>query len=68
MLIGGDDISNDVNTLGTSFSMFFYIRVRFRFADWQKSHSSVHANIIFVFLFDSEYFPMVFSVMSLRGL
>jgi len=26
MLIGGDDISNYVNTLGTCFSMFVYIR------------------------------------------
>ena len=32
MLIGGDDIRNDVITLSTSFSMFVYIRVRFRFA------------------------------------
>ena len=32
MLIGGDDISNDVITLGTCFSMFAYIRARFRFA------------------------------------
>ena len=31
-LIGGDDISNDVITLGTCFSMFVYIRARFRFA------------------------------------
>ena len=31
MLIGGDDISNDVITLGTCFSMFVYIHVRFRF-------------------------------------
>ena len=31
MLMGGD-ISNDVITLGTYFSMFFYIRARFRFA------------------------------------
>ena len=31
MLIGGDDISNDVITLGTWFSMFAYIRARFRF-------------------------------------
>ena len=29
MLMGGDDISNDVITLGTYFSMFFYIRARF---------------------------------------
>ena len=27
MLIGGDDISNDVNTLGTCFSMLGYIRL-----------------------------------------
>ena len=32
MLIGGDDFSNDVITLGTCFSMFVYIRARFRFA------------------------------------
>ena len=32
MLIGRDDISNDVITLGTCFSMFVYIRARFRFA------------------------------------
>ena len=31
MLIGGDDISNDVITLGTCFSMFVYIRARFCF-------------------------------------
>ena len=32
MLMGGDDIRNDVITLGTYFSMFFYIRARFCFA------------------------------------
>ena len=32
MLIGGDDISNDVITLGTCFSMFVYISARFRLA------------------------------------
>ena len=32
MLIGGDDISNDVITLGTCFPMFVYIRTRFRLA------------------------------------
>ena len=32
MLIGEDDISNDVITLGTYFSMFVYIRARFCFA------------------------------------
>ena len=32
MLVGGDDISNDVITLGTCFLMFVYIRTRFRFA------------------------------------
>ena len=36
MLIGGDDISNDVITFDTCFSMFVYIR-----ADWRKSDSSV---------------------------
>ena len=32
MLIGGDDISNDVITLRTCVSMFVYIRARFPFA------------------------------------
>ena len=32
MMIGGDDISNDVITFGTFFSWFFYIRARFRIA------------------------------------
>ena len=32
MLFGGDYITNDVITLGTCFSMFVYIRARFRFA------------------------------------
>ena len=31
MLIGGDDISYDVITLGTCFSILFYIRACFRF-------------------------------------
>ena len=36
MLIGGDDISNNVITPGTCFSMLIYNR-----ADWRKSDSSV---------------------------
>ena len=32
MPIGGDDISNDVITLGTCFSMLVYICARFHFA------------------------------------
>ena len=32
MLIGGDDISDDVITLGTCLLIFVYIRARFRFA------------------------------------
>ena len=32
MLIGGDDISFDVITLGSCFSMFVYIRARFLFS------------------------------------
>ena len=32
LVIGGGDISNDVITLGACFSMFVYIRVRFRLA------------------------------------
>ena len=31
MLIGQDDINNDVITLGTCFSMFVYIRTGFHF-------------------------------------
>ena len=31
MLIGGDDLSNDVITLGSCYSMFVYIRTRFPF-------------------------------------
>ena len=31
-LIGGDDINNDVITLGMYFSIFVYICARFRFA------------------------------------
>ena len=32
MRIGGDDISNGIITRGTCFSMFVYIRARFRVA------------------------------------
>ena len=32
MLIGGDNISDDVITLGTCLLIFVYIRARFRFA------------------------------------
>ena len=32
MLIGGDDISNDIIILGRCFSMLVYIRARFRYA------------------------------------
>ena len=32
MLIGEDDISNDITTLGTHFSMFVYIHAHFCFA------------------------------------
>ena len=32
MLIGGKDIANDVNTLGTCFQCFFYIPTLFHFA------------------------------------
>ena len=31
MLIGGDDISNDIITLGSCFSMFVYIHAIFHF-------------------------------------
>ena len=48
MLIGKDDISNDVITLGTCFSMVFYIRARFRFAltaQSKGSHSGIGGGI-----------------------
>ena len=32
MLIGGDDISNDVNIPGTCFSMFLNVQAHFHFA------------------------------------
>ena len=37
MLIGEDDISNDIITLGTCFSMFVYICNRFRFPGHVRS-------------------------------
>ena len=40
MLIGGDDISNVVITLGTRFLTFVYIR-----ADWRTSDSSVDGEL-----------------------
>ena len=48
MLIGADDISNDVNTLGTCFSMFAYILARFRFAligESTGSHRGIEGGI-----------------------
>ena len=45
MLIGGDDIKNDVTTLGACFYMFFNVCLLLRLfplrADWWKSDSSV---------------------------
>ena len=45
MLIGGDDISNDVITLGACFHVFFNVCLHSRSfplrADWRKSDSSV---------------------------
>ena len=52
MLVGGDDISNDIITLGTCFSMcffFFYIGARFRFAliggNWTTQLTGSHRGI-----------------------
>ena len=45
MLIGGDDISSDVITLGTCFHVFFNLCLHSHLfplrADWRKSDSSV---------------------------
>ena len=41
MLIGRDDISNDIITLGTCFSKFVYIGALPLRADWRKSNNSV---------------------------
>ena len=41
MLIGGDDISNDVMSIGTCFLMFVYIRARFLRADWRGATGEV---------------------------
>ena len=46
MLIGGDDISNDVITLGTCFSMLVLHSRSFPLrADWRKSDSSVDGEL-----------------------
>ena len=53
MLIGRDDISNDVITLGTCFSTFVYIRPRIRFApiggnltaQWTGNHRGIGGRI-----------------------
>ena len=48
MLIGEDDISNDVITLGTCFFMVVYIRARFRFAltaQSKRSHRGIGGGI-----------------------
>ena len=48
MLIGANDISNDVNTLGTCFSMFAHILARFRFAligESTESHREIGGGI-----------------------
>ena len=54
MLVGGDDISNDIITLGTCFSIcffffFFYISARFRFAliggNWTAQSTGSHRGI-----------------------
>ena len=47
MLIGADDISNDVNTLGTCFSMFAYILARFRFASRQGATGELEVDFKF---------------------
>ena len=41
MLMGGDDISNDVITLGTIFQCFLHSRSFLLRAEWRKSDSSV---------------------------
>ena len=47
MLIGGDDISNDVMTIGTCFFMFVYIRARFLRADWRGATGEVKVEFKF---------------------
>ena len=62
MLIDGDDISNEVITIGTCFSMFFYIRARFHFeliggnltAESTGSHREIGGGIQIPFLFQSR--------------
>ena len=68
MLIGRDDISNDVITLGTCFSRFVYIRARIRFAligwlVWQLSRRGTTGELEVEFKFQrgscklSLFFP-----------
>ena len=45
LLIGGDDISNDVITFGTFFLVFLYSRPFPYRADWRKSDSSVDGTL-----------------------
>ena len=53
MLIGGDDVSNDGITFDTCFTMFAYIRARFRFAliggnltaQWTGNHRGIGGGI-----------------------
>ena len=62
MLIDGDDISNEVITIGTCFSMFFYIRARFHFeliggnltAESTGRHREIEGGIQIPFLFQSR--------------
>ena len=55
MLIGGNVISNDVIILGTCFSMFVYIRARFRVAliggIWQLSRRGATGELEMEFKF-----------------
>ena len=53
MLIGIDDISNDIITIGMCFSMFVYIHAHFRFAlngrnltaQWTGSYGGIGGGI-----------------------
>ena len=53
MLIGGDDVSNDIITAGMCFSMFVYIHAHFHFAliggnltaQWTGSYGGIGVGI-----------------------
>ena len=70
MLIGGDDISNDVITLGTCFSMFVYSRAcsasRWLAEIWQPSLRGVTGELEVEFIFQRRSCKLSFLFLPRR--